>query len=155
MDPVSAVSVIEAAAAGIKSCTTIAKAIRNFVKGVQNVDVSISKLKREVDSLDRVLKAVKLGIERFQGLPHRLGPNLEKDILIAVNGSVADCNASLKTLINILGYVRGADNSNGRVLASAQQAMRLISQRGRLDECRSDIEQHKLSLNLSLNIVIL
>ena len=156
MDPVSVLSVLEATGAAIGACTTITKAIRNFIKDVKKVDESTTKIKIEIKSLVNILNAVKSAFERFQSLNDDGSLRMEYNVLVAVNGSVADCNSSLRRLVNILGYVRGADaGGSGGVVQGAQQTIRLRHQRRELDECRMGIERHKLGLNLSLTMVIL
>ena len=150
MDPVSLVSVLEATGAAIGACSTIIRAIKRVVNDVKKVDESTTKIKLEITSLSNILGAVKTAFERFQA--HNHGTSL--NILAAVSGSITDCNNSLRKLVNIFRHVRSGDEPGG-VIASTQQAFRLRDRYHELDGCRSEIEQHKLSLNLSLTIVIL
>ena len=152
MDPVSVISIIEASGGALKACTTVTKTIIDFVDDVQNAQELTNDIRQEVQNSERVLKAVKGSFEQVDH--HHPSLRIQQDVLEAVKGSVTDCDLSLKTLINILGYIRGADTKIN-VITNTQQALRLRNRRQELSKCRLDIERHKLSLNLSLTLVSL
>ena len=152
MDPVSVLSVIEASAATLKACTTVTKAVLEFVEDIRNAEEWINKIRQDVKKLERLLKAVKDCFEQID-IQHT-DLRMRQQVLGAVNGSITDCDSSLKSLINILGYVRGAD-ARVNIIVNTQQAWRLRSKRQDLEDCRGEIESHKLSLNLSLTLVSL
>lgn len=151
MDPASVISIVEATGEAITACTTVIKAIIDFIHEVQRADESLNEIKMEVENLDCVLKAIQDSLEQIQS--RSTGLNQRQHVLEAVNRSVAGCDSSLKTLFNILGRVRGADGGSGGVIESTQQAIRLRQQRRNFEECRSKIKEYKLNLILSLTIV--
>ena len=153
-DRVSVVSVIEATAAALKICSTITLAVYKFIEEVKQIDQSLEGIKTDIKNLARVLETVNLSLRRFHDISQDVDSQANNEIIVAVNGSMEDCNASLKRLINILGEIRGAEN-RGQFFLPVQQTMRLKSSKGELEGCRRQIEGHKSSLHLSLTMIIL
>ena len=125
-----------------------------FVKEVKHLDQSLERIKAEIKNLARVLETVNVGLKRFHDIPHDVDSKTNEEIIVAVYGSMEDCNGSLKRLTNILGEIRGAENG-GQFLPSTQQTLRLRSKKSELESCRSQIQGHKQSLHLSLTMIIL
>ena len=147
-------SLIEATGAAIKACTTITKAVIDFATEIRHLDESLENIRTETRNLAGVLGPVRNVLERFRDISHDVDSRTNQEIVDAVDGSMADCNGSLKRLTNIFGEIRGAENG-GQILPSAQQAYRLKSKSRELDGCRSQIRDHKQSLHLSLTMITL
>lgn len=152
MDPVSILSTIGAVGAVANGACTLAFQLYTFIEDTKNVNQAVTDLAEEVNSLNSILEAVKLGLESDPvKLAEKSADSDDSQLLWeSIQGSLNDCQATIERLERSIVDVR-AESKN-----FAKQAVRRIKLNLKDNEIatfRTQIRTHINALQMALLMV--
>jgi hypothetical protein len=152
MDPVSILSTIGAVGAVTNSVCTLAFQLYTFIEETKNIDQAVVDLVEEVNALNSILEAVKLGLESDLVKVAEKRANSEDSRLLweSIQVSLDNCQATINRLEKAIVDIRPESKS------FAKQALRRIKLNLKDDEIstfRTQVRTHTNALHMALLMV--
>jgi tetratricopeptide (TPR) repeat protein len=152
MDPVSILSTIGAVGSVANSVCALAFQLYTFIEDTKHVDQAVADLVEEVNALNSILEAVKLGLESDAVRLAEQRANSDDSRLLweSIQGSLANCQLTIDRLEKAIVDIRpGSKNF-------AKQAIRRLKLNLKEDEIsafRAQVRTHTNTLHMALLMV--
>jgi hypothetical protein len=152
MDPVSILSTIGAVGAVANSVCTLGVQLYTFIEETKNVDQAVTDLIEEVNGLNSILEAVKLGLESdlVKFAEKRADSEDSRLLWESIQGSLDNCQVTINKLEKAIVDIRPEGKN------FAKQALRRIKLNLKEDEIsgfRTQIRTHTNALHMALLMV--